>query len=181
MNLTLSFSACTAPRVRLVALWLSLLLVGLTPTLAATFTVTNNNDANAGSLRQAVLDANAAAGADTIVFAANVTGTITLTSGEIVITQPLTITGPGANVLAISGNNNSRVFNVSVVVPVTITDLTITRGNVAGFGGGMRSSGPLTLNNCHFTGNTATGFIGGGGVHINSADGSFTACTFSDN
>ena len=35
---------------------------------AATFTVTNTNDTGAGSLRQAILDANAAGGADTIGF-----------------------------------------------------------------------------------------------------------------
>ena len=35
---------------------------------AATFTVTNTGDSGAGSLRQAILDANAAAGADTITF-----------------------------------------------------------------------------------------------------------------
>ena len=39
---------------------------------AATFTVTNTNDAGAGSLRQAIADANVAAGLDTIAF--NVTG-----------------------------------------------------------------------------------------------------------
>lgn len=39
------------------------------PLSATTFTVTNTNDSGPGSLRQAILDANAAAGADTIVFA----------------------------------------------------------------------------------------------------------------
>lgn len=113
---------------------------GLTCLQAATFTVTNNNDAGAGSLRQAVLDANATVAADTIVFAANVTGTITLLTGEMLIDQSLTITGPGANVLAISGNNNSRVFYVERVASVTISGLTITQGNgngdTPGFGGG---------------------------------------------
>ena len=40
--------------------------------LAATYTVTNTNDSGPGSLRQAILDANAAAGLDTIAF--NVSG-----------------------------------------------------------------------------------------------------------
>ena len=35
---------------------------------AATFNVTNTNDSGSGSLRQAILDANAAGGADTIAF-----------------------------------------------------------------------------------------------------------------
>ena len=38
------------------------------PVAAATFTVTNTNDSGAGSLRQAILDANASAGADLIDF-----------------------------------------------------------------------------------------------------------------
>ncbi len=40
---------------------------------AATFTVTNSGDSGPGSLRQAILDANAAAGADVIDF--NIPGT----------------------------------------------------------------------------------------------------------
>jgi len=43
--------------------------IGVTPAHAATLTVTNLNDSGAGSLRQAVIDANAAAGADAITFA----------------------------------------------------------------------------------------------------------------
>src|SRR6266536_6173255 len=50
----------------------------------ATFNVINNLDAGAGSLRQAVTDANATAGADTITFNASLTGsTITLTTGAL--------------------------------------------------------------------------------------------------
>ena len=41
---------------------------------AATFTVTNTNDAGVGSLRQAILSANAAGGSDTITFAAGMAG-----------------------------------------------------------------------------------------------------------
>ena len=37
--------------------------------ILAIFTVTNTNDSGPGSLRQAILDANASAGADTITFA----------------------------------------------------------------------------------------------------------------
>ncbi len=62
-----------------------LILIGsLAGAAAATFTVTNTNDSGPGSLRQAVLDANAAAGADNIVFDAsfNTPQTVTLTSAE---------------------------------------------------------------------------------------------------
>ena len=67
---------------------------------AATFTVTNTNDSGAGSLRQAILDANAAAGPDTIVFAIPGSGvhTIAPTSGLPTVSQPTTLdatTQPG--------------------------------------------------------------------------------------
>ncbi len=45
-----------------------LLCTGSLPLAAATFTVTNTNDSGPGSLRQAIVDANANAGADTIAF-----------------------------------------------------------------------------------------------------------------
>ncbi len=86
------------------------------PAGAATFTVTSLNDSGPGSLRQAVLDANATFGPDTIEFQAGLTGTITLTTGEIQITDALTLNGPGAGVLAISGNNKSRIFNATAAM-----------------------------------------------------------------
>src|SRR5262245_45246285 len=90
---------------------------------AAAFTVGNLNDIGPGSLRQAIDAANAAAGADQITFAANVTGTIVLTTGQLAITDSVSITGPGADDLTISGNNASRVFylyNGRNVIDVTI-------------------------------------------------------------
>src|SRR6266446_4488682 len=74
------------------------------PVAAATLTVTNACDNGPGSLRQAILDA---APSDTINF--SVTGTITLTTGELSITNDLSIAGPGATNLALSGNYASRV------------------------------------------------------------------------
>src|SRR5712664_313609 len=60
-------------------------------TVPSTFTVTNLNDGGAGSLRQAVLDANAHGGADQIAFATGLRGTITLTTGQLSITDSVTI------------------------------------------------------------------------------------------
>jgi len=91
------------------------LLVALASANAATFTVTNTNDSGAGSLRDAVAQANAAPGADTIDF--SVTGTILLTSGQIAIKGPLTIVGPGADVLTIDGNASNRIFSVFLTDP----------------------------------------------------------------
>src|SRR5262249_53534847 len=79
-----------------------------------------------GSLRQAVLDANAHPGADLIQFAPGLHGTLTLTSGELAITDSVDISGPGANELGVSGNNASRIFEIAAGLNVTITGLTIT-------------------------------------------------------
>ncbi|MES2647629.1 MAG: T9SS type A sorting domain-containing protein [Bacteroidota bacterium] len=85
-----------------------ILLCGMQQSYAAVFTVINNNDAGAGSLRQAVIDANASAGADIINF--NITGTINLTSGQISVSGSLAISGPGRNLLAINQTTDNRVF-----------------------------------------------------------------------
>jgi hypothetical protein len=79
--------------------------------LPSTFTVGNLADAGPGSLRQAVLDANARPGADTIKFAGDVRGTITLAS-PIAFTDDLTVRGPGAGDLTVSGGAATRVFAV---------------------------------------------------------------------
>src|SRR5438874_2190085 len=80
---------------------------------AATLLVYNNNDTGAGSLRQAVADNRALGGGSIIVFSNVVTGVITLTSGELLITNNLSILGPGAGTLTVSGNNLHRLFNLT--------------------------------------------------------------------
>ncbi len=138
---------------------------------AATFTVTNLNDSGAGSLRKAVADANAAAGDDTIVFQSGLVGTITLTSGEIVITSNISISNTGTGVVVVSGNNVSRVFSVSAGAVVTINNLTISNGSVAEeYGGGISNDGTLNLLNSIISDNTAiytgatSGSAAGGGI-----------------
>ena len=74
----------------------------------APFIVTNTNDSGAGSLRQALAGAN---DGDTISF--GVTGTITLSTGELVVDKSLTINGPGSDNLTVEGSHASRVFHVS--------------------------------------------------------------------
>lgn len=120
----------------------------------AIFTVTNSNDSGAGSLRQAVLDANATGTANTINFNTgrhfSVARTITLTSGELVITSPITITGPVPLIqrVSISGNDASRVMSTQSVgaANVTMRNLTIRNGSVSGFGAGIQfSDGSATL------------------------------------
>src|SRR5262245_3380448 len=81
----------------------------------AIITVTKLDDSAAlpgMNLREAVTAANATAAADTIVFKKGLEGTIILDGTEIPITSNLTINGPGASKLAVSGNFTSRIFNI---------------------------------------------------------------------
>jgi hypothetical protein len=79
----------------------------------ATYRVTNVNDDGPGTLRAAVGLANQNNDEDEIVFDRAVfagTNSIVLTTGELIVTTPLRIIGPGTDRLSISGNNSSRVF-----------------------------------------------------------------------
>src|SRR5213596_1292001 len=90
---------------------------------AATMTVTNTNDSGAGSLRQALASAN-----DGDTIDCGVTGTITLTTGELLVNKSVTINGPGLDNLTVDGNHATRVFHVSGGVTATIDGLTISNG-----------------------------------------------------
>src|SRR5262249_4359056 len=107
---------------------------------------------------------------DTVVFAANVTGTITLTSGPLNVNQNLTIQGPGANVLAVSGNNASKVFIIAASVTVSISGLTIQNGTgTLPAGSGIENSGNLTLIDAAVVNNGVVGAAGGGIFNNGSA------------
>lgn len=148
-------------------LWLMLILFSF-PAGAATYTVTNLNDSGLGSLRQAMLEADAATGDDTIVFQSGLSGTITLTSGPLTINSNIAIYGPGANVLAVSGNNVSPVFVVgNCIGPMASIDgLTIKDGNNFMPGGGIyNGGGTLTISNSTLSGNSSHDMLfGGGGI-----------------
>jgi CSLREA domain-containing protein len=113
-------------------------------------------DDNLLSLREAITQANTNAGADAVTFAPDLTGTIKLLDGQLDITDDLTITGPGVKRLAVSGNGNSRVFNIADF-KVSISNLAIS-GGVAPLredGGGIQNVGTLTLNRVLFQDNQA--------------------------
>jgi hypothetical protein len=123
--------------------------------LPSTLTVTNTLDFGKGSLRYEVALADKSTKATTIDFAPGLQGTITLNSGQLDITQKLTILGPGAGQLKISGGYSSRVFEVAPNVTAAISGLTITQGNSglysSGYsysGGDILNLGTLTLSNC---------------------------------
>jgi hypothetical protein len=158
--------------------------------LLATYTVTSVADSGPGSLRDAIQQANSHPGADAIDFAAGLSGTITLGGTQLEISDDLTIAGPGASALTVSGNHASRVFLVDANVTATVDGITVTGGNFAGdgAGGGIENEGSLTLSNAIITGNHAqeshsgTGpVVGDGGGIFNSGTLALTNCSISDN
>jgi len=115
--------------------------------------VQNNNDNGIGSLRDTL---NNASPGDTIEFASNVQGTITLTSGTLDIEQDVQIEGPGANDLAISGNQNGfDVFFVDDGRTATIAGLTIADSSFTG----ITSYGDLTVADCTIVNNSESGIV----------------------
>jgi hypothetical protein len=146
--------------------------------LPSTLTVLNNLDSGAGSLRYEIGKAHSG---DTIVFAPSLDGqTITLTSGELLINKNLTIAGPGASQLAVSGNGASRVFDfTNQKATVTIAGLTVENGSVTGDGGGIYNHGTLTLSDCTLSGNAA--LYGGAIFNDSGATLTVSGCTLSGN
>ncbi|HEX4797352.1 MAG TPA: choice-of-anchor Q domain-containing protein [Humisphaera sp.] len=134
--------------------------------LLSTYTVNTTGDpviAIVGvlSLREAVADANAHAGPDTInfdpkVFAPPGPHQITLLHNQISFTDKTgatTVNGPGASVLAVSGNGASRIFNILASATVTINSMTVTNGfaGKGAAGGGIMNAGTLGLNSVTIT------------------------------
>jgi IPT/TIG domain len=159
---------------------------------AATFTVTTTADSGAGSLRQAILDANAAAGADTIAF--NIPGSGVQTIAPLTalpqVTDAVTIDGytqPGssANTLAVgdnavllielSGANASGAVGLSV-----LAHFSTIRGLVIG---GFAAGVALPVDGTNYNGNNSiTGnFIGttadGAAAHHNGTGVSISSWT----
>jgi hypothetical protein len=164
-------------------------MVLASPAWAATYTVINTNDSGAGSLRQAIIDANADTGvADTINFDLGSAATITLTSGQLpTITDTategagLTIDGGSADI-TISGANQYRVFEVAFV-ELTLRNLTVANGANATFGEGgggiYNRGGTLTVSNSTLSGNSAGDE--GGGILLSSGTVTVSNSTLSGN
>src|SRR5262245_58595790 len=138
---------------------------------ASIFTVTNLLDDGPGSLRRAIHDANGAGVDDAIVFQPGLAGMITLTTGELDVFDSVTITGPGAGVVTVSGNNASRIFLVDnaahTAINVAISGLTLTAG---ADGAVAVSDEVLTLRGVVITNSSAQN---GGGILV-STDGRLT-------
>ena len=147
---------------------------------AATFTVTNTNDSNLGSLRQAILDANSSPGADLITFDIPGSGTQTISPLSALpgLSAPVTIDGttqdPGSATppIELAGNNTVGVSGLSIT-----GGNSVVRGMVInrfeGLGIALAGSGSIVDGN--FIGTNASGTAGQGnvdtGVLINSGSG----------
>jgi len=150
---------------------------------ATTYTVASTADHGSGSLREAMTNANNTPGADIINLTA--TGAIVLETELPEITDDLTINGPGANRLSVErstadGTPNFRIFMINSGKTVTVSGLTIAKGNLAalGSGGGIFNQGRLTLNNCTVSGNSA--FSAGGIASVADASASTVTLTINN-
>jgi hypothetical protein len=141
----------------------------------ATFPVTNALDSGTGSLRDAITQANAAPGADTIAFDPGVFGvarTVTLLTALPTISDDLTVSGPGAGLLMVRRDPAAAPFRVLTVdnVPtrsVAVSGVTLAGGQTAGsdVGAGVYAgSGSFTLLNAAITRNSGAG--NGGGIAV---------------
>jgi hypothetical protein len=144
------------------------------------YQVTNTADSGAGSLRQAILDANAHLGNDVITFASGLRGQIIkLTSGEITITDSVTIDGDldnnGTADITISRDTTAprfRIFNIddglSSSQQVTLEGLIITGGSIVS-SGGATGGGILNRETLSLIGSTVNSnsisFGAGGGIY----------------
>ncbi|HEX8287179.1 MAG TPA: carboxypeptidase-like regulatory domain-containing protein [Pyrinomonadaceae bacterium] len=155
---------------------------------AATFTVSTTADSGAGSLRQAVNDANAASSDDLILFDSELNGQAIVLANEIQVNNngTLTISGNGANVLTINGGAGTNRIFYSNAASVIITGMTLTGGNGTGAVGGgdggaiYANGGALVLDSVHITGNTSAG-QGGGAAFVNGTNHQILNSTFSAN
>ncbi len=161
---------------------------------AAPITVTNCADSGAGSLRAAVAGASSG---DTISFSVSCPpASPILLASPIDITINLTISGPGASQLAVSGNDAVQVFAVAPSVTATISGITVENGlstggcnaGCASSGGGIENAGTLTVINSTITGNQVVsgcnsncGAFGGGIENDTTGVLTVTDSTLSDN
>jgi hypothetical protein len=139
--------------------------------------VTTLNDSGPGSLRQMV---GLSPPGVPVPFATNLSGqTITLTSGQINVSQNLTLDASGLpGGIQLNGNQNSAILSVGGGVNVTLNALTFTNGYApGGAGGAIANNGSLTLNRCTLVGNSA----GWGGAIDNTYSCTLANCTLTGN
>ena len=162
---------------RISALYLVVQIIFPHMVLAGTVVVTSNGDGDdPGTLRNALAQAS---DGDTINLS-GISGIITLTNAELLITNSVTIVGPGPSNLAIWGSDGSPVFTIRNAGIVAISGLTITRSNFTVSGRGIHNEHTtLTLSNC--TVSTNSSFSDGAGIYNNHSTLTVLNCTVSRN
>jgi hypothetical protein len=148
--------------------------------LTKVITVTSPADGGPGTLRQAIVVANATTTEDVkIEFKLKATE-ITLSTGQLELSntaQPIAIVGPGADRLAVDGNGASRVFEISSGVTASISGMSVTGGLTSDDGAGLLNQGDLTLTGVTVSHNRSP--AGGGLDNLGKA--TLVGCTFADN
>ncbi len=148
---------------------------------ATTITVSSSSDSGAGTLRNAISVAN---NGDVIIFSSSLQGdSIVLTSGPIRIQKNITITGPGADKLIISGNGSSRIFQIDTGITVTIQKIQLRNGKAGSTsqvkdGGAILNYGNLLLQECVISYSYAKMF--GGGI-FNNGNLTINRCSIYEN
>tara|TARA_R110002095_G_scaffold152237_4_gene132172 strand:- start:156276 stop:173423 length:17148 start_codon:yes stop_codon:yes gene_type:complete len=132
--------------------------------------IVGNGSAGSQTLRAAIQEANTLSGSNIIDLAA---GTYLLSiggidedlsaTGDLDISDNLTIRGQGVGVTIIDGGALDRIFQIFAGITLNLENLTITNGALAGSadGAGIRNSGTTTLNHVEVTGNIAEDSAGG--------------------
>jgi hypothetical protein len=162
------------------------------PAFVVTVTAERNDGActtDDCTLVEALNAANANPDANTIAFASGITGIITtdlLTPDGLTISNPVTINGPGARLLTISGSTRARIFRINAGIAVTMTGLTLRDGWISfQNAGGIMNFGNLTVEDCELVNNRsiANEPSGLGGAIYSGAGASLTLarCTLNGN
>lgn len=119
---------------------------------ATTFVVSNTNDSGIGSLRQAILNSNAATPGPNIINCP-ITGTITLITHLPSVDLTISVNGPSSGVLAITktGFGGALFYSGAVIKPVfTFNDLTFLNLYLTN---AVSNRGGLFMNRCVFRNN----------------------------
>ncbi len=154
-------SSSCRPRALVAAISLALAASGAQ---AANFPVTSNADAGAGTLRQAIIDANGQAGPHTLDFSAISGQTITLASDLPDITEDMTLQG---SEVTLSGDDAHACLSADSA-RLAAERMTITRCSRSDYGGGIFIySGELDLKDVSIT-HSYAGYIGGGAAAVYS-------------
>jgi hypothetical protein len=171
------------------------------------FRVTSSNDSGPGSLRQALANAAAIAGPDTVTFGAGFSGATFSLQSQLIIADNDPVTLDASNLaggLTLDAEENSRHFHVQSGKTLTLRGLTLTRGSASGNGGSILNEGTLNLDRCALIENDSTGDGGaihstgtldaensafaqnqsgglGGGISVSGGTADLIACTLSGN